>query len=196
MSKLNASVVAVALVAAAVAPAHSTGIFAPNRWLEFGGVAAASPPEFMWDVEVRRLALDFVPPEKLAVPDQHWFDTEPPKDGAKPALADGEPKPKPEENHSSFMARLMDHRDYADALKQGQIKAPDTAKALQQNDAARDTVDGIIEASVVDSMPEEPASEFADYHRAAIHYRHGVAHWGEAVKALQDLLARPREERQ
>ena len=195
MSKLNASVVAVAL-AAAFSPAHATGIFAPNRWLEFGGVAASSPPEFMWDIEVRRLALDFAPPEKRVVPDPAWFDTEPPKNGAKPALAADEPHPQPEEKQTDFLVRLMDHRDFADALKQGLIKASDPAQALAQNDAVRLAIFGITEATATITLPAEAASEFADYHRAAAAYRQGVAHWGEAVKTLQDLLARPAGERQ
>lgn len=191
MSKSFASLVAVALVA--VPSVWATGIFAPNRWLEFGGIAASVAPEFMWDVELRRIARPFTPPEKLVLPDQDWF--YPPAEGAKPVLAADEPKPAPEEKQSDFLARLMDHRDFAEALKQGKVKAIDPKKALETNDAARQAVDSANEGNVP-VLPEEEPSEFADYHRAAALYRQGVKHWDESAKLLQALLARPKEERQ
>ena len=44
-------------------------------------------------------------------------------------------------------------------------------------------------------MPEEFASEFADYHRGAFAYAQGPAHWEEAKQAWTALLARPESER-
>ena len=47
---------------------HATGDFGPEVYLDDGGKNVDGSPEFYWDLELKRLAQDFHPPEKLVVP--------------------------------------------------------------------------------------------------------------------------------
>ena len=42
--------------------------FAGERWLENGGIASDISPEFYWELEVKRMAREFAPPEKRVLP--------------------------------------------------------------------------------------------------------------------------------
>ena len=48
---------------------HGTGYYGPNIYLEQGGANVDASPEFYWGLEVRRLAQEFHPTEKLVVPE-------------------------------------------------------------------------------------------------------------------------------
>jgi len=68
------------------------------------------------------------------------------------------------------------------------INPTDVAKATQQHKTARDSINST-------ALPEEFASEFADYHRGAFAYDQGKEHWDEARNAWEDLLKRPEQDR-
>ncbi|MEO5718332.1 MAG: hypothetical protein ABIR29_07145, partial [Chthoniobacterales bacterium] len=52
------------LLSFAAGRAGATGYSGPQFYLDRGGANIAASPEFYWELEVRRLALDFHPPEK------------------------------------------------------------------------------------------------------------------------------------
>ena len=139
-----------------------TGYIGPTAYLAEGGRLVAEAPEFYWETELKRLARDFVPPEKLV---------RPPEAVKKEGEEIAEPA-KPEANFTS----TVDLQDFDAALREGRIKPPDKAKAAQQHKAARDLIDLTNEDSS-DSLGEEWNSEFADYHRGAHAYARGKAQY-------------------
>jgi hypothetical protein len=153
--------------------AHATGFFGPAVYLDEGGKNVDASPEFYWELEVKRLAREFHPVEKLVLP--------------KKAQADEDARAIRSQDTAE-----ADLRDFADALNAGQIKPADPAKATQQHQAARNLIDKIDNAT---ALPEEYNSEFADYHRGAFAYRRGQEHWDEARRAWQELLNRPEQDR-
>src|SRR2546430_14454096 len=48
--------------------AHATGFYGPTVYLGEGGKNVDASPEFYWELEVKRLAREFHPDEKLVVP--------------------------------------------------------------------------------------------------------------------------------
>src|SRR5437764_1276152 len=101
---------------------HATGYFEPQVYLDQGGKSVDGTPEFYWGLEVRRIAREFHPVEKMVVSEK--------------------PKPKSDEetadNTRSQDTEEADVKDFEAALKQGRIKPPDPAKAKQQHKDARD----------------------------------------------------------
>jgi len=171
-----------AALAACAAPAHATGYYGPSNYLAEGGAGVTATPEFYWALETKRLARDFHPPEKRfigTVPDAGEA-TDPPSIGLNAAL--------------SRLTGTIDNQDFADALKTGRIKPPDPAQATQQQTDARDALETVNDRTT-GAPGGEFDSEFADYHRGARAYRQGAAHYDEARKAWEALLARPAEER-
>jgi hypothetical protein len=127
---------------------HATGYFEPQIYLDQGGKNVDGTPEFYWGLEVRRLAKEFRPSEKLLVPE-------------KPKSASDE---ETSENKSGAEdTDAADRKDFEAALKEGRIKPSDPKKAEELNKLARDT---ITSASPV----QEFDSEFADYHRGGSAY--------------------------
>jgi hypothetical protein len=57
----------VALAQSLTGSLHATGYYGPMVYLDEGGAKVAASPEFYWELEVKRLAKDFHPPEKLVV---------------------------------------------------------------------------------------------------------------------------------
>ncbi len=152
----------------------------PLRWLENGGVASDMSPEFYWDLEVKRMAKEFHPPEKRVVPD-----------AGKPEAAQDDANAVSPRTKLTVQA---DTTDFDDAIKSGKIKPPEPAKAKAAHEAARQIVSTAKETTA-DPLPEEFASEFADYHRGAFAFRKGAAHFAEAREAWEGLLKRPKDER-
>jgi hypothetical protein len=162
------------LVLATSCPCRATGYWGPREYLSQGGKNVVATPEFYWDLEVKRMARDFHPTEK-PLPVAHSYGAD--------GLVDLGPMLKATDD--------ADAADFADALKTGEIKPPDAAKATQQNASARAAV-----ADPSKSPPgEEFDSEFADYHRGAYAYRLGASHDDEAKAAWLALLNRPAEQR-
>jgi hypothetical protein len=152
----------------------ATGYYGPKEYIAGGGQNLVATPEFYWELEAKRLAKDFHPTEKpMVVP--HTFS------------ADGTVDPAP------MLKATADANtaDFANALKIGEIKPPDAAKATQQNTYARNAVANVLTGP----LGEEFDSEFADYHRGAYAYRLGPAHYADAKTAWQALLNRPAAER-
>jgi hypothetical protein len=155
----------------------ATGYFGPAVYLDQGGKNVDASPEFYWELEVKRLARDFHPVEKLARPTSTDPQTE--KD------------PRAIRNRDTAEADL---KDFADALQAGEIKPPDPATATLQHEAAR-TLIAQTKSTTAATLPDELNSEFADYHRGAFAFRRGQQYWDEARQAWEDLLKRPEQDR-
>ena len=162
---------------------HATGDFGPHRWLDNGGISSEMSPEFYWELEVKRMAKEFHPPEKrVAVASD--------EDPSAAAQGDAKPAMSPEMKLTS----QADTTDFDAAIKSGKIKPVDSTKAKAAHEAARQIVTTAKETTT-ESLPEEFASEFSDYHRGAVAFRKGAAHFAEAREAWEALLKRPKEER-
>ncbi len=154
----------------------ASGPFLPQRWLENGGEAVAKSPEFYWELELKRLALEFKVPEK------------------RQPVAKSESEEIGTEGFGK-QAAAADEADFKAALAAGKITAPDPAAATAQHLAARQIIAAANEAST-ETLGAEADSEFADYHKGAFAFRKGEAQWPEAAAAWQKLLQRPKTERQ
>jgi len=157
--------------------AHATGYFGPAVYLDEGGKNVDASPEFYWELEVKRLARDFHPVEKLVRPRK------------KETQADEDPRAVRSQDTAE-----ADVKDFADALQSGEIKPADPAKATQQHEEARALI-AQTNSTTTATLPNEFSSEFADYHRGAFAFRRGQEHWGEARQAWEDLLKRPEQDR-
>lgn len=182
MRKTFARLICSATISLAVLEnAHATGGFTPLRWLDNGGVASDMSPEFYWETELRRMAKEFRPQEKRVVDDEERPQAA--QDAAENAVS---PRTK--------RTGQADTKDFEDAIKGGKIKPHDVAKAKAAHEAARQSVSK-AKKTTSDPLPEEFASEFADYHRGAFEFNKGEAHFAEARAAWEALLKRPRDER-
>src|SRR6266436_1007296 len=140
----------VRFVAAAIAICFSanlraTGYYGPMVYLDDGGKNVHASPEFYWELEIKRLDAQFHPMEKRVAPSV--------------------PRSQMDEEQQNFRAQFtadVDLKDYADAFKENRIKPPDAAKATQQHEAARRTIDQ-TNNTTTNALPEEFDSEFADY---------------------------------
>jgi hypothetical protein len=167
-----------ALIAiSAASNCNATGFYGPTVYLDQGGKNVSASPEFYWELEAKRLAKGFAPPEgRVAAPaSERQVETDDTTDNSK-----------------RQMTADVDGKDFAAALREGRIKPENSEKATQQHEAARDLIDK-ADDKTPDTPPEEFASEFADYHRGALAYR--IGKWDEARKAWEELLNRPAEER-
>jgi hypothetical protein len=184
MRRIDKTLLVVAMIVCGCGNLRASGFYGPTAlYLDEGGKNVDASPEFYWELEIERLARDFHPTEKLVLPksEQRRIDEEAPNLRGKDTAA-------------------ADVRDFADALKEGRIKPIDISKATQQHKAARDLIDSTSlpaaspavqpppwqsqVSKALDSkagqlrelgveLPEEFASEFADYHRGAFAYRRG-----------------------
>src|SRR5437868_11220467 len=157
--------------------AHATGYFGPAVYLDEGGKNVDASPEFYWELEVKRLAREFHPVEKLVRP----------------------AKKETQANEDTRAIRSQDTaeadlKDFADALQAGEINPADPAKATQQHEATRALI-AQTNGPATTTLPDEFSSEFSDYDRGAFAYRRGQEHWDEARKAWQELLNRPEQDR-
>lgn len=157
--------------------AGATGYYGPAVYLDEGGRRVAASPEFYWELEVKRLASNFHPPEKLGHISADLF----PGSAGRKSWADG-------------ITAEADGADFAAALREGRIKPSDPAEAAREDAAARVVIDQTSLTTTATLPPEFP-SEFADYHRGAFAYRQGPEHWAEARQAWENLLQRPAAER-
>lgn len=172
-----------ALAGLCAGQARATGYHGPMVYLDSGGRNVTASPEFFWELEVKRLARDYHPPEKIVAPD---FSQLPPNEEA-------QPNEEAKALRNRFTAEA-DARDFAAALQTGRIKPPDPAEGTRQHQAARAVIER-ADPKTTDLLPAEFPSEFADYDRGALAYRRGPEHWEEARQAWEDLLKRPEQER-
>jgi hypothetical protein len=156
-----------------------TGFYGLNNYLDQGGKNVDGSPEFYWELEVKRLAKDFKPPEKPVVR------------AAASTASPGETPVEPSAG-DAFAKETADAdvADFKQAMKEQRIKPPDPVKALQQHIDAR----GFIQAKTT-PLPAEFDSEFADYHRGAMAFQLGKEHWAEARQAWENLLKRSPQDR-
>jgi hypothetical protein len=159
---------------------EATGVYAPARWLDNGGIASDMSPELYWELELKRMAREFAPREKRVLPP-----------AARAEL--GQDAPAADEAVKNLTGQV-ESADFADAIKTGRIKPPDPEKAKAAHQTSRDLLTGEKEGAA-ELPPEEFPSEFADYHRGAFAFRRGAAHYEEARAAWEALLKRPEGER-
>src|SRR5947207_14488093 len=88
--------------------AYATGYFGPAVYLDEGGKNVDASPEFYWELEVKRLAREFHPVEKLVGPTK------------KEMQADEDPRAIRSQDTAE-----ADLKDFADALQAGEIKPAD-----------------------------------------------------------------------
>jgi hypothetical protein len=175
MKRVPEILATVALTVCAFGTLHATGYYGPTFYLDDGGKNVDASPEFYWSLEVRRLARDFHPAEKLVVPQN-------------PQAQSDEQAP----DQNAQATEDADLKDFAAALKEGKIKPGDPAKATQQHQSVRALLRHFVSGT---QMPDEFASEFADYDRGAFAFHQGKEHWDEARAAWEDLLKRPEQDR-
>ena len=170
--------VVLVILATILCPTHAdaTGYFGPAVYMDQGGKNVVGSPEFYWELEVKRLARGFRPPERLMLPQGK----QPTEEGSRVT----------QQQDTSE----ADRTDFAAALQAGKIKPTDAARATQQHETARAVIEK-TSSTTAETLSEEFNSEFADYHRGAFAFRRGQEHWGEAKQAWEDLLKRPAEDR-
>lgn len=157
---------------------HATGYYGPDIYLDAGGKNVDGSPEFYWGLEVRRIAREFHPTEKIQLSNDAKSDSDEENADAKKGVPDA--------------SQQADLKDFDAALSDGHIKPPDAAKAKQQHKDARDALDA-TSIGTATPLPAEFDSEFADYHKGAAAYF--AKQWTEAKTAWENLLKRPEQER-
>jgi hypothetical protein len=155
----------------------ATGYYGPSVYLDRGGKNVIESPEFYWELEVKRLAKGFTPPEHRSVP---------------PAGNEQNKTDDAADDPQSKMTADADLKDFAAALQEGRFKPSDSEKVTKQHREAREFI-ATANDKTTETLAEEFESEFADYHRGAFAYRLGK--WDEARQAWEALLNRPAEER-
>lgn len=180
MCKPSPKLTALILFTAACGPLHATGDFGGPTMLENGGTEVIGTPEFFWELECKRIALEFVPPEKRVIPEEPKTDQDAGSDPDKPL-------PNPREQ----LTAAMDLADFKTAIRDGSIKPADPEAASAAHAAARE----VLRHPTKDSkLPDETPGEFSDYHKAAL--IRTISDDTDAERAAwKALLARPAAER-
>ena len=159
---------------------HATGYFGPDVYLDNGGKNVDGSPEFYWGLEIRRIAREFHPTEKIQLSEDARAQ------GDEETSETGKNKRVPDATEQT------DLRDFDVATKEGRIKPPEPAKATQQHKDARAALDSTV-AGTPTSLPAEFDSEFSDYHKGATAYL--AKDWNAARSAWENLLKRPEQDR-
>jgi hypothetical protein len=179
MSGNSPKLTAIVLFSAACGPLLATGDFGGPTMLENGGTEVMGTPEFFWELECKRIALEFVSPEKRVIPNE-------PKPDPSTGADEEHTTPDPREQ----LTTAMDLADFKAALQDGSIKPADPATASTAHAAAREF---LRHPGKDAKIPEETPGEFADYHKAALAR---CAKDTDAERtAWKALLARPPAER-
>ncbi|MEI6175982.1 MAG: hypothetical protein WCS43_03750 [Verrucomicrobiota bacterium] len=180
MCKHSPKLTALIFFAAACGPLHATGDFGGPTMLGNGGSEVMGTPEFFWELECKRIALEFVPSEKRVAP------SEPKADQGADSDTD---KPSPDLREQ--LTAAMDLADFKAAIHDGSIKPNDPAAATAAHAAARE----VLKHPTKDAkLPEESPGEFSDYHKAAL-IRTTKDDADAERAAWKALLARPAAER-
>jgi hypothetical protein len=167
----------------AVQHGNATGFYGPQVYLDAGGKNILQSPEFYWDIEVKRLARNFKPPEiRIPIRNGEGQEVKPGEENTKESI----------DALGAELTATADGQDFAVAIKEGRIKPADSSKATAQHEAVRAFI-AHANDKTTDPLPEEFPSEFADYHKGAFAYKLGK--WEEARAAWETLLNRPAEER-
>ncbi|MHA3772253.1 hypothetical protein ACXR0O_12030 [Verrucomicrobiota bacterium sgz303538] len=178
--KTKAALFAVALCA--FPHTRACGPWLPNRFLARGGESILKPPEFFFELEMKRLAKSY--PSAFRSVDPFASAEQPAQEPV-----DADPR-----LPSSYVRQTAnaDRADFAAAIAAGHIEPPDRDKAKAEHEDSRQ----FIQSATPDDArlpPQEFPSEFADYHRGAMAFRRGKL--DEAREAWTALLSRPPAER-
>jgi hypothetical protein len=182
MSMSYPKLASLVLFAALCARTHATGDYLAPTMLSDGGKQVIGTPEFFWELECKRIALEFVPPEKHIAPP-----------AAAPDAAKSEDEEKPPANLREGFTTAMDLADFKAALQDGSLKPTDPNAATKAHTDARDVVKNASSTRTDDQLPAEAPSEFAEYHKGALAYK--TKHPDQARAAWEALLAKPAAER-
>ena len=175
------------LLTLACGHAHATGDYLAPTMLSDGGKQVIGTPEFFWELECKRIAMEFVPAEKRVVspaPVKAKAD-----DDAQPQADDA---PAPSDSREAFTT-AMDVADFKAALRDGALKPADPVKAAAAHAAAREVVKTASLTRADGQLPEETPGEFADYHKGALAFK--TRHYPRANAAWKAILAKPAAER-
>ena len=158
---------------------HATGDFESPTLLSDGGRQVIGTPEFFWELECKRIALEFVPDEKRLVPPD-------------PIRADPDDEVVPSDRRGNLTS-AMDLADFKAALQDRSLKPADPDAAIQFHVKARGVVRDASSTRPDTQLPDESPGEFAEYHQGALAYK--TRHAEQARAAWTTLLARPMAER-
>ena len=170
--------VSLLLLVAACQQLHASGGFESSTILANGGVQVTGTPEFFWELECKRIALEFVPEEKR--------------------VASPIPKPNkseeevPIDNRGDFTT-TMDLADFNAAVQDGSLKPADKNAAMEAHARARGVVKDANSIRKDGQLPDEAPGEFALYHQGALAYKTKRAE--AAAAAWSAILAKPVAER-
>lgn len=135
-----------------------------------------APPEFFWELEVKRMAGEQDLPEELVpapYPEDAGYQDE-------------------QEGYREAFTAKVDVEEFEAALKAGEVKTADPARALQAHRHVRQQLSGVAKGEAEAAEAEEVPGEFADYHAGALEMDTDPA---KAKAAWEALLKRPAEER-
>jgi hypothetical protein len=154
---------------------HASGGYGPFYWLGDGGIASNHSPEFYWAIEVKRIALDFIPAEKRVGYDEK--------------AAQSSPEPELPIKTWAAQTEEANETEFAQALQSGRIRSADPKGSITLNNEAR--------LYMADKEPKVTLEdhEFTDYQRGAYHFSRGRDGYADAKAAWEHLLARPKEQR-
>lgn len=165
------------MFAAACGSAHATGDFGSDSILSGEEATITGTPEFFWELECKRIALEFVPEEKRVIPPA-------------PDIPNDQPTT---QDNQDLSAANVDLRDFKAALKDGSIKTADPVAATRAYVAARQVVEDASSTRTGGVLPDEAPGEFALYNEGALAYK--IRHPDKAAAAWSALLAMPAAER-
>ena len=177
------------LLVLACGHARATGEYLAPTMLSDGAKQVIGTPEFFWELECKRIAMEFVPPEKRLVSPAPAKAAAPADDNAQ---AQADDAPAPSDLRGAFTT-AMDLADFKAALKDGALKPADPEKVAAAHAAAREVVKHASLTRADGQLPEETPGEFADYHKGALAYK--TRHYPQANAAWKAILARPAAER-
>ena len=167
-------------IAMACGQSHASGDFTAPTMLDNGGKEVLGTPEFFWELECKRIATEFVPPEKRVV-------------SMTPAKAPtNDSGTVPSDSREEFTT-AKDLADFKAALVDGTLKPADATKATAAHTAAREVVKQASLTRVDGQLPEETPGEFTEYHKGALAYK--TWHDSQALAAWKGILAKPAGER-
>jgi hypothetical protein len=185
----------------------ATGLEEPTRWLGLGSKIILDPPEFFFEVETRRVAKDLHSEFKANVPpgigsERSYRKQTDEADAADfdDAIRTGELQPpdpqKARDAHNAAIKalnRTSQDEQPTDGINSSESESPPLPSLGSSSTTPLVTPQPSAPAKTISNMPNEFASEFADYHRGALAYHAGDK--ATAQREWQALLNRPASER-
>src|SRR3954468_24776075 len=119
MHKLSRSVGLAILCAGIWSKSFGTGNWMPRTVLQDNAKQVLGTPEFFWELECKRIAQEFTPPEKRI---------------ASPPLPDVAAENADVLSREQFTSKV-DNEEFAAAVKAGEVKPPNADEAIKQHAA-------------------------------------------------------------